>query len=255
MKSSNGEIMLLPVANLKVAEYQRVLRDSTVASIVENFDPVGIGSLLVSQREGSYWVFDGQHRLAALKALGIRSVSCIVYTGMTASEEAKAWDYYNTQSKRATVLDKASAALFRGDPLAVAIDQIVKSIGMDIDYQQKGKSNAIKAYSALQQVYKEFGAEFLRDVLLVIKATLGTERYTFESYIIKGFAEFLHQYRDVPAFNNADFLKKVAECGIDGLKIKIKQNRHLTGRTNQVCTVMALRDLYNKKKTASKRLQ
>lgn len=255
MKTSNGEIMLLPVANLKVAEYQRVLRDSTVAAIVENFDPVGIGSLLVSQRDGAYWVFDGQHRLAALKALGIRSVSCIVYTGMTASEEAKAWDYYNTQSKRATILDKASAALFRGDTLAVAIDQVVKSTGMDIDYQQKGKNGAIKAYAALQQVYTKYGAEFLRDVLLVIKSTLGTERYTFEAYIIKGFAEFLHKYKDDPVFSNPDFLKRVTECGIDGLKIKIKQNRHLTGSNNHTCTVMALRDLYNKNRTASKRLQ
>ena len=45
-------------------QYQK----AKVNKIVKNFNPIGMGPILVSEREdGSLWIFDGQHRVEALK--------------------------------------------------------------------------------------------------------------------------------------------------------------------------------------------
>ena len=104
----------LPVSIIRVDDYQRVLRESNVKKIVSGFDPIGLQHLSISFRDGEYYVFDGQHRLEALKRLGIEEVECIIHYGMSYEDEAKAWDYFNKQITVASRLDEANAALKRG---------------------------------------------------------------------------------------------------------------------------------------------
>ena len=77
--------------NLGVTPYQRELRVNRVRRIAAKFDPCLLNPPKVSYRNGHYYVFDGQHTVAVLKLLNGGKdlmIRCIVYTGMTESEEA-----------------------------------------------------------------------------------------------------------------------------------------------------------------------
>ena len=80
-------------ADLELDEgYQRTLRPHHVDELVEGWDWGKFRPLDVSCRNGSYYVFDGGHRLSALKRLcgsGQHfTVLCRVFYGLTRAEEA-----------------------------------------------------------------------------------------------------------------------------------------------------------------------
>ena len=83
-KNENIQIMQLNTKDLVSSQaYQRDIDQKEVAYIVSNFDPHQFGIIKVSYRDGKYYVYDGQHRITAIKVLnGNRmdslSVKCIM---------------------------------------------------------------------------------------------------------------------------------------------------------------------------------
>lgn len=239
----------LPVSLIKVDDYQRVLRESNVKKIVKNFDPVGLQHLSISYREGQYYVFDGQHRLEALKRLGIEEVECIIHYGMTYKDEAKAWDYFNKQITKATPLDEANAALKRGDALAVAIDQAVNETGIEIDYKNKGTDGSVRSYNVIKRIFKKEGKERLQKVLLLITRTLGYEKKTLTGWFIDGVNDFLNEYQHQPSFDMAWFEKTLSRKGFDSIRIETDAYKTMFGnKTKRECVVAVLVETYNKGK-------
>ena len=73
-------------------KYQRDIDQKEVAYIVSNFNPHKFGIIKVSFRDGKYYVYDGQHRIAAFKVLNGNQdgfVKCEVHYGLTYEDEAK----------------------------------------------------------------------------------------------------------------------------------------------------------------------
>ena len=71
--------------------YQRHLNASRVKRIAAEFDERIANAPKVSYRDGHYYVFDGQHTIAARKLLNNNSdlnIVCKVYSGLTEQEEA-----------------------------------------------------------------------------------------------------------------------------------------------------------------------
>lgn len=248
-------ITRIPLSDINVDSYQRVLKESTVRKIINNFDPVGLGSLLVSKRDGKYWVFDGQHRLKALQALGAKTAECIVYEGMTYLDEAKAWDYFNLKSNRATRLDQANAELKRGDEFAIALDKAVEETGLYIDYQQKGREGHIKAYIALEKIYKEYGRDRLQKSLRFIKQTYGMTVKAYQRSMIIGITEFFVRYEKNPKFDQRFLEKRLVNNGLQTLLNLATRNKKQYNQSLEEATVSALLELYNNNKKFENRLR
>lgn len=71
--------------------YQRTLNHARVREIAENFDERVANEPKVSARDGGFYVFDGQHTVAARKLLNDgmdQPVLCKVYSGLTVKDEA-----------------------------------------------------------------------------------------------------------------------------------------------------------------------
>jgi len=253
-KSFSYEVktLLLPVDILEVDDYQSGVRTYQVNQMVKNYDPLGVGTLFVSFRNGKYYVFDGQHRMLVLKILGIEYVSCLVHYGMTYEEEAKAWDFYNRQPKKATKLDAANADLKRGDEEAIAIDKAVRNAGLEVDYRGSQQNGKIKAYVALQKVYKEYGPSTLTKVLLFIKRVYGDQHDAYKGYIILGITQFLVKFEKDPRFNLSFLEKRMKKQGLETFDATIgniyKLQTRSSGVTQIVATIHTLLELYNKGK-------
>ncbi len=109
--------------------YQRNLNDAKRKAIAAGWRWPACGTLSVVQRpDGSYWVFDGQHRLAAaLTRSDIDTLPCLVFRGIPGglSGEAEAFLNQNKLRKSLTGIECFKAQLTSGDPIAQEMLQLV----------------------------------------------------------------------------------------------------------------------------------
>lgn len=177
--------------------YQRPVEEFRVKKIAEGFDETLFGVLEVSRRNGKCAVFDGQHRLEAAKALGMKDVPCLIHEGLSAEAEAKLFVRLQRERKNINPNDRFKARIFFGDPVALEIKSIANDAGFEI------KPNAadglrdlwrIRAVSALERVYVRYGPDHLADTLKTVADWWGGDRKATDGALVEGMAFFLKVY-------------------------------------------------------------
>ena len=116
--------------------YQRELNPERVRKIVKEFDERVANEPKVSCRNGKYYVFDGQHTIAARKILNRGHdlpITCKVYYGMTESEEATLFATQTGASAPLSAGTKIRALVYAGDPEAIAFMKATESTGLALD--------------------------------------------------------------------------------------------------------------------------
>lgn len=133
-----GTHMMLPKQALNVDHrYQRNnVSQTRIANIRANWSWQALGVLLVMRRrDGTFWVFDGQHRkLAADAREDIQLLPCLVFDcdgteDVEAAREALAFLLANTNRGAMDRYSKLRAALQARDEIAVAMNEMVESSG------------------------------------------------------------------------------------------------------------------------------
>jgi hypothetical protein len=109
--------------------YQRV-ETGNAKKIADNWDKDACEFLLVSYRNGKFYIIDGQHRFIAAKIKGIASLPCVIFSGLTRSEEARRFSIQGMGRKKLTPSDtfKANIECGNTDYKEVAIDMEIKRI-------------------------------------------------------------------------------------------------------------------------------
>ena len=101
--------------------YQRNLNPERVKRISHSFDERIANEPKVSLRNGHYYVFDGQHTIAArVERNGGKplAILCKVYLGLSESDEATLFAEQNGFSAELTAGVKLRALIYAGDPVA-----------------------------------------------------------------------------------------------------------------------------------------
>lgn len=119
------------------AEYQRSTDNQAsqrlITSIAVNFDWRLCLPLVVSRRESTFAIIDGQHRFLAARMRGdLPDLPCCVFTFDSLEEEARMFIAMNRQRKAMNRLDDFHAALAAGDSIAHEIRQLVTDAGLTI---------------------------------------------------------------------------------------------------------------------------
>lgn len=157
--------------------YQRDISLSHIRAIVRNFDPLLLGQLTVNKtRDGHYNVIDGQHRLEALRIIGgIDDVLCIVYDGLSRSDEAKL--FVGPQANRRGIypMGRFKAALVAQTPEALQIKELVDRYHFQIhwgsdsyDDDKEHQLGRIAAISTLENIHRRAIPNHLATVLSII---------------------------------------------------------------------------------------
>lgn len=119
--------------------YQRHLNASRVKRIAAEFDERIANAPKVSYRDGHYYVFDGQHTIAARKLLNNNSdlnIVCKVYSGLTEQEEALLFAQQTGISAPLTAGAKLRAKIHGGDPEAIAFQSATQRAGFGLSFNQ-----------------------------------------------------------------------------------------------------------------------
>lgn len=117
-------------------DYQRDhIKRARVNRIASQWSWVRFGSLSVAERpDGTYWVFDGQHRkLAADKRSDITEVPCMVYKSVGPADESRYFLGINEDRGRVDMIDRFKAMMAQNDPLTLNVHRLVTESGYRVE--------------------------------------------------------------------------------------------------------------------------
>lgn len=159
-------------------KYNRAVIRRHVEDIVKNFDPNLLDPCKVSFRDGSYWIFDGNHRLRALiemhKGNDDFFVDCKVYEGMTLADEARMFALQNGSTTRVSK-DSVLRALYEAnDAEVIRFKNVTTLAGAKCTFNATNSPYCIKCYSTAYDIFRKYGSKHYSDVIrTIIKAKDG----------------------------------------------------------------------------------
>ena len=151
--------------------YQRGLNPERVKRIVNEFDERIANEPKVSLRNGHYYVFDGQHIVAARVERNAGEnlpVRCKVYEGLTDKEEARLFANQAGSSAIPGIGAKLRALVYAGDPDACQFLKNTEAVGLRIDYGQHKGKNRLACIAAAWTEFRKLGAEKYQEALKLI---------------------------------------------------------------------------------------
>ena len=225
--------------------YQHELDQARVTKLLKQFDPVIANLPKVSFRFGKYYVFDGQHTIALLKAVNNHEdlpILCKVYEGMTSADEAHYFLMQNGLSKLPTISEKFHAAYNYGDEDITAIVKIAEAHGFSVNIDGATHSSPclIRALKAVLTVYQKFGATVYEKMLSIIKEAWDGDNDSTRKEIITGLALFCFKY-------NGKYDRQILVKKLTGIKPSvIIRDANASGYSSMTKYAKRILQAYNK---------
>lgn len=163
--------------------YQRELVETHVNDIVTNWDERLFTPPIVGQRmsNGEYVLLDGQQRTTAAKILGYDDALCVLLQPKDLREEAALFTQLNLGTKRLKPRELHKANVTAGEPIALAIEDILGKYGFTAKPAARHKM-----VTALAKLRGAWGAAGSRSGLLLSPAQLKEGRDVLEWAIEAG---------------------------------------------------------------------
>ncbi len=208
--------------------YQRRLRPAVVDSIAKEFNGDTFNEPKVSYRDGKYWVFDGQHTLAAWRKMNNgddKPIYCKVFKGMTWLDECRRFIDQDGFGGDPNINEKLNAAYESRDNDVVGMVKGAELVGFKVSFKLNRVSKTIVAVNALYKAYMKLGAETYVDMLTAIRDAWDYDPDSVYAQIINAMSMFYKTYGG--NFKRADLvnaLKRVTPAQIirDGRTFHVK---------------------------------
>ena len=192
--------------------YQRVLDTARVNRIVREFNPNLVNPIKVSFRDGKYWVFNGHHTMAALKARNNNNdlpVECKVFYGMTWLDEVNLFLAQDGISRDVNINARLRAKKNSGDPDVSRMVKETEKAGFIIDFKGSKGDNKIVALSTLLRAYSSLTPEEYAEWLALLKKTWGGSSDSLCREILQGTFVFYKTYKG--KFNPKTFVNRLSK--------------------------------------------
>lgn len=174
--TSRGErpvLSWIPKASIQIdGRYQRKPSDSKVLRIASEFSWVAFGAISVARRpDGTFFVFDGQHRLlAVMRRSDIESIPCVVFD-ISPKEEAGGFLDANSERRPVNAAEKFAAGVYGDRADWTIVSRVLQELGMSIEANPKVAAgpNSIRCIALVFEIARSSGEQVLRDVLVAAR--------------------------------------------------------------------------------------
>ncbi len=233
----------VPIGEMRVSPLaQRDLNRARVNKIAADFDLEQVGTPTVNERNGNYYVIDGQHRVEALREIGWgdQQIQCWAYAGLSEEDEAEKFLKLN-DTLAVNAFAKFRVSVQAGRMEECDIDRIVRAQGLRIS--QDKRDGAISAVGSLIRVYGQAGPGQLARALRIIRDAYGQPG--LETSVISGIGLLCARYdNNLDEARTVDLLSK-AHGGVNGLLGKAETVRRATGGAKYHCVAAAAVEIVN----------
>ena len=189
---------MIPIKNLvSNQKYQRNLSVSHVQRTVKNFDLYQINPVKVSRRNGTNYVFNGQHTIEIIALVSDSRetpVWCMVYDDLDYTTEA---DIFANQQKFVKILrplEIFTANVEAGNDEQLIIKELVESYGLSIGHSKTAGS--ICAVTTLEHIHQQCGFHVLDRTLRLCVGTWEGLPNSLSSNMLRGIARLIVVYGD-----------------------------------------------------------
>ena len=193
--------------------YQRPVKDSDVNKLSLEWAPRLLTPLVVSYRDGKYYLVDGQHRVCVLRQKNDgkdTAVLCRVFRGLTYEQEAELY-YKLDRAKGHLRLPHATKALLESgsDPELVEVSRLLEEAGFiwALD-KPTGKDFEIASTRTVINAYRLLGGTSFSRMLLLLAKTWHGAPSSLKSYVLSGMALFVKTYET--ELKDATFIKRMS---------------------------------------------
>ena len=233
---------LIPIKNLvSNQDYQRTLSEKHVNTTADNFDVCQINAVKVSRRNGTNFVFDGQHTIETIALVsGSREtpVWCMIFDDLEYQREAEIFANQTKYTKALTPYEIFMANIEAGNDKQLIIRSLVESYGLKI--ANKVAPGNICAVATLESIHDKYSFQILdRTLRLIIGAWEGSPK-SFSANMLNGVARLIHCFGD----NLKDNLF-IEKLGVVSLKELTRTARERSAGSRGFAEAMLL--IYNKK--------
>lgn len=156
--------------------------------------------LFVARRDdGSMYVVDGQHRLAAARLRSdITQLPCIISMTSGVNHEARLFSEFNRRRRPPSQLDLYFADLAAGDPVAADIDVALSAAGLSMSKHTNAatfKPGQVMNIAGLRACHRTFGLDVLSVALLQMGKAWSGQRLQYAGTLFPGIAEIARHER------------------------------------------------------------
>lgn len=248
----HSKLQDVPIAKMRVSPIaQRDLRPARVAELAAEFNPEDLGYPVISQRDGHFYIIDGQHRVEATKVfLGDwerQSLTCRVYTGMDEKQEAEMFDRLNNMLT-VSAFDKFKVRVTAGKPDEVTVQKIVERAGLKIA-KAKGEG-ALGSVGVLLKIYKRSDGATLGRALHMVHTAFGDPGLI--TPVIDGVALLCERYNG--AIKDGAVIERLQSMrgGVGALMTRATTLRKQTAKSVPTCVAAAIVDVLNSQRGGNK---
>lgn len=177
--------------------YQRELSTERVHRIAKAFDERIANEPKVSFRDGHYYVFDGQHTVAARVERNGGDplpILCKVYYGLTEQQEAALFAEQFGVSAKLSAGIKLRALVFAKDPVACSFVADTGKAGAKVDYDQRRARYRIACVSTAFTEYQRIGPEKYREAISILLEAWDGDPDSLRSEAVSAMCRFVDIY-------------------------------------------------------------
>lgn len=250
-----GTARRVPIEGIRVdSTYQRDAEATRIHRLVRDWDPQLAGALILSSRAGSLWCVEGQHRLLAMKELGIHFCNAVVYAGLGQKDEADLFVKHNRNRKGLTAWDLFKGELVAEHEEATTLVRIVNALGFHID-RNPGHLH-IQAVGAIRRIFGLGGEPLLTVTLQSVRRNWNGDKNALAGQVVEGLAIFYHSFRAEPQYDDKRtdaILDNTSPSTFQRRAQEIAAERTANG-ISAANLAEAIRNTYNERLGPSKRL-
>ncbi len=179
--------------------YQRPIDERNVEKLIREWNNAVLDPLVVSFRDGRFYLVDGQHWVSAMRKMNGGNdllVMCKIHTGLTYEEEAGLC-YQLDQSKTRLTLAQATRALKESGKNAEVQDihRLIEQNGFTWIHGKKcAKPHEIVATQTVIAAYRLLGGADFSRMLGLLNSVWHGDPYSLSGAFIAGMALFLKTY-------------------------------------------------------------
>lgn len=150
----NKVFVIVPVEDLHIDDsYQRPVH-SHVKTIAQEWDDMKCDPLKINyRRDGNLYVWDGQHRLVALKMMGVDYVLCVITVGLTQEQEAALFGCQGNGIKKPDPYDIFKANVCSGEETDTAIKNMCDKYDLIVNRNNK-KAGNLSCLTLAREIFK-----------------------------------------------------------------------------------------------------
>jgi hypothetical protein len=154
---------------------QRQLNEDRAAAMAKEFQPHALGIITATKRaDGHVYCLDGGHRVSAARLAGYDGLLATrLFTDLTLEEEAGLFLSLNS-SRAVQAIDRFKVRITQGEKSATAINKVLRTYGLHVDWANNDSLGVISAIGALEKVYHGAGVREPGDYVDLIDAVIRT---------------------------------------------------------------------------------